>query len=445
MADRYLRARKLLKHIGLFLISGFAILAIANLKPLIQNLQVIAQPTRSEIRGVWMTNNDLNIMRDRRKLNEALIQLKKLNFNTIYPVVWNSGYVMYPSVTAQQTGIQPFLFKGTEGHDILADVVAQSHRQGLLAIPWFEFGFMTPSSSELAVNRKNWLTQKRDLGLSSVNEDGEVVWLNPFHPEVQEFITNLVLEVVSNYDVDGVQFDDHMSLPKEFGYDDYTINLYKKEAQACRRRVVPPKPKPVKASPKIKTPIPIPQPILDNCNIMANEPPPNPNDPNWVKWRANKLTEFMVRLNKAVKEKKPTAIFSISPNYYDFAYKEQLQDWLAWVNRNIVDELIVQVYRPDLQNFLSLINRPEIEVARQKTLTGIAILTGLRSNPAPIRQILPQVQAVRDLNLGISFFYFNSLWNYGPEPIEERLARARTFFSLPARNFDPLYKNPFIN
>ena len=153
----------------------------------------------------------------------------------------------------------------------------------------------------------------------------------------------------------------------------------------------------------------------------------------------------MVRLNKAVKERKPTAIFSISPNYYDFAFKEQLQDWLAWINRNIVDELIVQVYRPDLQNFLSLINRPEIEVARQKTLTGIAILTGLRSNPAPIRQILPQVQAVRDLNLGISFFYFNSLWNYGPEPIEERLARARTFFSLPARNFDPLYKNPFIN
>jgi uncharacterized lipoprotein YddW (UPF0748 family) len=113
MADRYLRARKFLKHIGLFLISGFAVLAIANLKPLIQNLQVIAQPIRSEIRGVWMTNNDLNIMRDRPKLNEALTQLKKLNFNTIYPVVWNSGYVMYPSVTAQNIGIQPFLFKGT--------------------------------------------------------------------------------------------------------------------------------------------------------------------------------------------------------------------------------------------------------------------------------------------------------------------------------------------
>ncbi|AFY72579.1 hypothetical protein Syn7502_00416 [Synechococcus sp. PCC 7502] len=447
-----IKTRKLKKFV-LLLIFSFTLYVISNLVLISPNLQNIpfaaAQPTRSEIRGVWMTNNDLNIMRDRRKLNDSLTQLKRLNFNTIYPVVWNSGYAMYPSATAQKIGIQNFLFKGTQGQDILADVIAQAHSQGLLVIPWFEFGFMAPTTSELAVNRKNWLTVKRDRGLNSINEDGEVVWLNPFHPEVQEFITNLVLEVVSNYDVDGIQFDDHMSLPKEFGYDDYTINLYRKEAllknQACAlsRRRIASKPKLLpKVVSQAKDSKPIPQPSPQNCLIIPTEPSINADDPNWVKWRANKITEFMVRLNKVVKQKNPKAIFSVSPNYFDFAYKEQLQDWVAWVRQDIVDELIVQAYRPDLQGFLNLINRPEIETTRQKTLTGIAVLSGLRTNPAPIRQIQLQVQAVKERNLGLSFFYFSSLWNYGPEPIAERQTQFRSFLSSPIRNND---FGPLIN
>jgi uncharacterized lipoprotein YddW (UPF0748 family) len=447
MADRYRKLRK----IFLLLISAFIIFAIANLAWL-PNFQATAQSTRSEIRGVWLTNNDLPVMRDRRKLSEALTKLKQLNFNTIYPVVWNSGYAMYPSVTAQKTGIQPFLFKGTEGQDILADVIAKAHAQGLLVIPWFEFGFMAPSTSELALNRKNWLTQKRDRSLNSINEDGEVVWLNPLHPEVQEFITNLVLEVVSNYDVDGIQFDDHMIMPKDFGYDDYTVNLYKKEAllkiKTCQAQKKAPPPKPIK-SPlfKISTPQPSPPAVFRNCDTIPTEPALDPSNSEWVEWRANKITEFMVRLNKAVKQRKPRAIFSISPNYQDFAYKEQLQDWSAWIRQGIVDELIVQVYRSDLQSFLNVINRPEIALASQKTLTAIAILSGLRSSPATIRQIQFQVQAVRERNLGIAFFYFNSLWNYGPEPIAERQAQFRGFFSNSVRNFNPSpsINNPFIN
>ena len=99
---------------------------------------------RQEIRGVWITSNDLDILKDRAKVQDATSQLRRLNFNTLYPVVWNSGYVMYPSPVAQKKGIQPFVYKGSDGHDILADLIAQSHRQNLLVIPWFEFGFMAP-------------------------------------------------------------------------------------------------------------------------------------------------------------------------------------------------------------------------------------------------------------------------------------------------------------
>ncbi|WP_187308059.1 glycoside hydrolase family 10 protein [Nostoc cycadae] len=371
----------------LMLVSFMAVLLVDGLKP------AIAQLPRQEIRGVWMTNNDFNVLRDRTKVQEAVKHLQRLNFNTIYPVVWNSGYAMYPSATAQRAGIQPFITRGSDGQDILADLINQAHRQGLLVIPWFEFGFMAPPTSELALNHPEWLTKKRNGSETSMSAAGEVVWLNPFHPQVQQFISNLVLEVVTQYDADGIQFDDHMSLPHEFGYDKYTIALYTQETK--------------------------------------NNPPANPNDPAWVKWRADKITAFMVQLNQAVKARKPNAIFSVSPNYYDFAYKFHLQDWLAWIRQNIVDELVVQVYRPDLQSFIANIGRSEIQEAQQKIPTGIGIMTGLRNNPVPMQQIKSQVRAAQERGLGVAFFYYESLWDVAPETVAERQDGFKRLFPYP--------------
>jgi uncharacterized lipoprotein YddW (UPF0748 family) len=349
---------------------------------------------RQEVRGVWMTSNDMSILSDRAKVQDAMSQLNRLNFNTVYPVAWNSGYVMYPSAVAYQAGIQPFVFKGLEGQDIMADVIAQGHRQGLLVMPWFEFGLMAPATSELAFNHPDWLTQTRDGSQVSVNAEGEVAWLNPFRPEVQQFITSLLVELVTQYDVDGIQFDDHMSLPSEFGYDSYTVALYTKETKKA--------------------------------------PPTDALDPAWVKWRADKITAFMMSLRKAVKAQKPDAIFSISPNYYDFAYRLHLQDWLAWVKQGVADELIVQVYRPDMQSFIEQINRPEIQEAQKKIPTGIGVLTGLRNSPVAMTQIQAQVRAAQGRGLGVSFFYYESLWHEAPEPMEDRLAGFQALFPYPA-------------
>ncbi len=387
-----------LKYLSLLLLTSFiTILLASNPTSVIAQSPVpeaIAQQPFQEIRGVWMTNNDTEILRDRPKLQNAVSQLARLNFNTIYPVVWNSGYVLYESAVAQRTGIQPFVNKGLQGQDTIADIIAQAHSQGLLAIPWFEFGFMTPPTSELALNHPDWITQRRNGSKTWVGAAGEVVWLNPFHPKVQKFITDLVLEVVTQYDVDGIQFDDHTSLPNEFGYDRYTLALYKQET--------------------------------------GKNAPANPKNPEWVRWRADKITEFMTQLNQAVKNRKPNAIFSVAPNPYDVAYKTYLQDWLAWVRGGIVDELIVQVYRPDLQSFLGQIIRPEIQEAQQKIPTGVGVLTGLRNKPVPMQLIQSKVQTARDRGLGVTFFYYESLWDDAPEPITERQSNFQALFNSPA-------------
>lgn len=380
----------------LFLLSFATVLLVDIWTPALgeDHSHPAVQIPRQEIRGVWMTKNDFDILKNHSKVQEAVSQLHRLNFNTIYPVVWNSGYTKYPSTVAQQEGI-PFFYQGSDGQDILADAIDQAHRQDLLVIPWFEFGFMVPPTSELALNHPDWLTQQKDGNQTSISAAGEVVWLNPLHPDVQKFIQDLVMEIVTQYDVDGIQFDDHMSLPREFGYDDYTMALYTQETH--------------------KT------------------PPDNPNDQAWVRWRANKITAFMVQLNQAVKVQKPQAIFSVSPNYYDFAYKLQLQDWLDWVRRGIVDELIVQVYRSDLESFTQKLTLPEIQEAKQKIPTGVGIMTGLRNRPVPMQQIKSQVQAAQNLGLGTAFFYYESLWDYAPdsESVDERQSGFQALFPSP--------------
>lgn len=381
----------------LILISFVTVLLVDSFTPAIiegGRFSAIAQLPRQEIRGVWMTTNDFDTLKSRAKVQDAVSELQRMNFNTIYPVVWNSGYVMYPSALAQRAGIQPFVNKGSDGHDILADLITQAHRKGLLVIPWFEFGFMAPPTSELALNYPDWFTQKRDGSQTSISAAGEVMWLNPFHPQVQQFITNLVLETITQYDADGIQFDDHMSLPSEFGYDQYTVALYTQETN--------------------------------------NAPPTDAQDAAWVQWRADKITAFMVQLNQAVKQRKPQAIFSVAPNYYDLAYKFHLQDWLSWMRQNIVDELIVQIYRPNLQSFVANISRAEIQEAQQIIPTGIGIMTGLRNNPVPMQQIKSQVRAAQERGLGVTFFYYESLWNDAIESLNERQAGFETFFRSPA-------------
>src|ERR671933_1482575 len=142
-----------LKYLSLFFLASLiTILLFGNFTSAIAQEAVpkaIAQQPFQEIRGVWMTANDTDILVDRPKLQDAVSQLARLNFNTLYPVVWNSGYVLYESAVARRPDIQSFVYKGSQGQDILADLVAQAHYRDLLVIPWFEFGFMAPSMSEL--------------------------------------------------------------------------------------------------------------------------------------------------------------------------------------------------------------------------------------------------------------------------------------------------------
>jgi uncharacterized lipoprotein YddW (UPF0748 family) len=63
-----------------------------------------------------------------------------------------------------------------------------------------------------------------------------------------------------------------------------------------------------------------------------------------MRWWVKEITDFMVRINKAIKAIKPHLKIYLSPNSQYYAYKYYLQDWENRVNKGLEDELTLQVY-----------------------------------------------------------------------------------------------------
>jgi len=374
----------------------------------------------TEIRGVWLTNVASGVLFSPWGIERAINQLSSLNFNYIYPVVWNRGHTFYPSEVARQiigrrqdvflSFIKPF-------QDTLKVFVEKGNNQGLKVVPWFEYGFMTPANSLLAKRHPEWLTIRRDSSeefkevldeqaatesptkkpLFSFSSDFfavKQVWLNPIHPQVQTFMKNLILEVVNNYEISGIQIDDHFGMPVELGYDPITIKIYREEHE-------------------------------------GKNPPSNPKNTEWMRWRADKITEFMAKLSEEIKAIKPAVKISLSPNSQGFSYSNYLQDWQTWVKRGLVDEVILQVYRNDIKRFITELEDPVIQEARNKIPVAIGITAGTWRNPVSVKQIEQQVKIVRDKKFaGVSFFYWESLWSYlTPDSPQQRRQVFQKIFS----------------
>ena len=407
------------RHFNLLICLGLVFsLIVFSLLPFPVASQDVVPPSKNEIRGVWLTNVASGVLYVPWGIHRALNQLESVKFNTVYPVVWNRGHTFYNSRLAKQvTGktAEPLLRLLHFGKDVLQEIVQLGEKKGLRVIPWFEYGLMTPSNSTLARLHPQWLTIENSGEKTTLQESREIgqissenprvkqfirrffhqeAWLNPLHPQVQDFIKGLILEVVENYNIDGIQLDDHFGMPVQFGYDEFTIQLYQKEHQ-------------------------------------GKSPPHNPLNSEWMRWRADKITAFMTEIVKDVKYIKPNIIISLSPNSQSFAYQNYLQDWENWVKKGLVDELLLQVYRHENNSFITELKQPALKLARKKIPVGVGIFTGNPQNPIEMKQIREQVQIVRQTQLrGISFFYWESLWSYmTPESPQQRRKKFLELFS----------------
>ncbi|RUT01331.1 hypothetical protein DSM106972_068820 [Dulcicalothrix desertica PCC 7102] len=174
----------------LFLLSCFLIISLWQ-APTVN----LSKSISSEIRGIWITNFGVALNYYTTRLDEAVANIAKHSLNTVYPAVWNRGYTLHPSNVAKKvSGFKQYYLTSLPllpFQDALSALIEQTRRQHLRVIPWFEYGLMVPKNHPITRRHPEWLTTTASGSKVSKESNENMSWLNPCHPEVQEFLTGL--------------------------------------------------------------------------------------------------------------------------------------------------------------------------------------------------------------------------------------------------------------
>jgi uncharacterized lipoprotein YddW (UPF0748 family) len=335
-----------------------------------------------EVRGVWITNVDSDVMFDRRKLEQAMDYLAEQGINVVFPVVWNRGFTLHPSAVMDSIfGVPQSSVFRNQDRDPLREVITEGHRAGMEVIPWFEYGFAGAfgGSNFIFQQKPEWAARNSEGRIASRNG---FLWLNGFDPEVQEFMLSLIREVMENYDIDGVQGDDRLpALPNNAGYDDYTVQRYKDEHDGAE--------------------------------------PPGESNAAFIQWRSDILTAFGGDLYEMVKEYDDNLIVSLSPSIWPWSRDNYLQDWPAWLEAGQVDIIHPQAYRYDLDGYQLLIR--QMLGARPGSTSGYfplehrhrlspGVLSGVGGNLNPPSMLIDKVAYNREFGVnGEVYFFYETL------------------------------------
>ena len=330
----------------------------------------------SEIRGVWIANRPHSrVLESRQNIIEALDFLHSYGFNTIFPVVWNRGYTLYPSQIMSQynlPAIDPYYQK--QQRDPLAEIITEAQQRQIKVIPWLEYGFAASHLADgghILQTYPHWQATDRE---GAKVRHGGLTWMNGFHPQVQQFMLDIITEIVSKYDVDGIQGCDRLpALPVTAGYDSYTTEKYQSD--------------------------------------FGIQPPQNYSNRQWIQWRADLLTEFLAQMYREVKNIKPKAIVSLSPAVYPFCLDNLLQDAKAWVEKGLCDIIHPQIYRSGFSAYDKEVKKIVKTFDRQslaKFAPGIAFTAN--GKDVSHKDLVKCIKANRDRSLsGQVFFHYEGL------------------------------------
>jgi uncharacterized lipoprotein YddW (UPF0748 family) len=290
-----------LAHAALMLAVTLALPALAGAAP-----ATLSTPA-AEVRGTWVTTTANGAIASPAASAATMRRLRDIGLNTVYVESWKNGYTQFPSDVLEKTiGVRQrpapmpqdpsdtLAQRQAPARDLLQETLIEAHRNGLIYVSWFEYGFMAAykdTINHLRRQKPEWLS--RDIAGNEVAPNG-FVWMNPLHPEARRFLLDLVLEAVDKYDIDGIQLDDRIVWPYvTMGYDDYTRKVYAGEHD-------------------------------------GRQPPDDFRDAEWMRWRADKVDAFAQQFVRELRARRPSLLISLSPAVHPWAWEHYLLDWPRW-------------------------------------------------------------------------------------------------------------------
>lgn len=293
-------------------------------------LAIAALPMSSgvkrEVRSVWMAtvwaldwpSSTSSTTAQKNEMVKYLDVLQKNNFNAIYFQVrtmsdafYKSSYEPWSSYLTGTRGNDP-------GWDPLAFVVEECHKRGMECHAWVNpYRFSTGSNWSTAQDQA---LKSAGMLLAYTKSDGKTTTImNPGLESVRKRIVDVCKEIISNYDVDGLVFDDYFypeGIPVTSSAGDY--DLWQKSGASMT----------------------------------------------FGDWRRNNVNQMVADVYKMVQQQKPYVRFGISPAgaactsaavaakhgidrcpvASDWQYDGIFSDPVAWLEAGTIDYISPQLY-----------------------------------------------------------------------------------------------------
>ncbi len=323
-----------------------------------------------EFRGAWIStvyNLDwpskagLSADQQKQEMRELLDKLQKYRINVALLQVRPEGDAVYESKlepwSRSLTGKQG----GNPGYDPLAYFVEEAHKRGMEAHAW-----LNPYRAATNIKAETVAPHVAKTLSKHVHTMKNVVWMDPSSKEIENHTYDVVIDIVSRYDIDGVHIDDYFypypssgDLPDEPNY-----QAYKKAGGKLAKG----------------------------------------------DWRRDNVNRLVERLYKGVKEKKPWVDFGISPFgvYRNDVpkgirsmdqYEEIYADPKLWIEKKWVDYLAPQLYWPiDSKNtpFETLLTWWSALSTERPTYAGMAPYRMMEGeNPYPVTEMVNQIKIIQ--------------------------------------------------
>lgn len=190
-----------------------------------------AQPSpSSEFRAVWLTTlknidwpkthvtPDTAATFQQAELTEMLDKLAAGNINAVCFQARPSSDALYPSSYEPWSPVLTGIRGMDPGYDPLAFVIEQAHARGMELHAWvnpfryervagerildIEACMASEHSDPIRLEHPDWL-----LTYNTAQYKGAI--LDPGHPEARRYVLNVLMEIIRNYDIDGLVMDDY--------------------------------------------------------------------------------------------------------------------------------------------------------------------------------------------------------------------------------------------
>ncbi|TLV11666.1 glycoside hydrolase family 10 protein [Klebsiella indica] len=191
----------------------------------------ILPKSHEPVRGVWLTtvsrldwpplasvNGNIDASRRIAMQQQSLIakldKLKSLGINTVFFQVKPDATALWPSKILPWSDMLTGKIGQDPGYDPLRFMLDEAHKRGIRVHAWFNpYRVSTNTRPKTVEALKATLAQVPAsvyvLHPEWIRTAGDRFVLDPGIPQVRDWITSIVAEVVQHYPVDGVQFDDY--------------------------------------------------------------------------------------------------------------------------------------------------------------------------------------------------------------------------------------------